>query len=112
MAKVKGLHEFIAFTDQLANGIEEDAKQTVKEYTQKTVRDSKTLAPVDTGNLRNNIRDTYENGGLIGHVTSNSDYGLFVEFGTHKKSPQPHMFPSFDRNAPLFHTALKKSGGK
>lgn len=50
-------------------------------------------APVDTGNLRDNIT-VEEVSETHAVVTSGAEYSIFVEEGTSKMSPQPFMQPA------------------
>lgn len=44
---------------------------------------AKKLCPVDTGNLRNSITHTVaDNGERAAYVGTNSEYGVYVEYGT------------------------------
>lgn len=71
-------------------------------------RDAKTLAPVDTGNLRMSIStDTIESDASIAaEVGPTANYGGFLETGTSKMGPQPYMTPALERNAPMLEAAL------
>lgn len=64
-------------------------------------RDAKTLAPVDTGNLRSSISHEISGGGDVieSVIGPTAYYGIFVELGTARMAPQPFMSPAFDRNA-------------
>lgn len=72
--------------------------------------EAKTLAPVDTGNLRNSItRETHEDYAIVG---TNVEYGPFQEFGTSKMAAQPFLTPALNRNrsriVQLISAAVKK----
>ena len=74
-----------------------------------TVRDSKMLAPVDTGNLRNSIGSdiTEAAGSIEAEVGPTADYGYYVEYGTSRnQNPQPFMGPAYDKNQPKLEQAL------
>lgn len=45
---------------------------------------AKKLCPVDTGNLRNSVTHTVDSGEPTAYVGTNSEYGIYVEFGTGK----------------------------
>lgn len=47
---------------------------------------AKSLAPVDTGNLKNTIKTDIAGDGLSAEVTANADYAAHVEYGT-----RPHV---------------------
>lgn len=105
MGKVKGLKEFLVFTEKIADDLEEQAIEVVKESTLETEKKAKQLAPVDTGYMRNSINSTFTNGGKVGTVAVGADYAIFNEFGTSKIPAQPFMFPAFNQEKEEF---LKK----
>lgn len=76
--------------------------------------DAKTLAPIDTGNLRSSIATQFEgdgrNGVMEAVVTANAEYSGYVEFGTSTQSGQPFMVPAFERRLPVFEEALARIG--
>lgn len=80
----------------------------------KTVADveatAKTLAPVDTGNLRSSIGHDML-GPLEAEVGPTANYGAHVEFGTVTQAPQAFMGPALDRHSPDFVTALALVAG-
>lgn len=73
-----------------------------------TERDAKTLAPVDTGNLRSSIgTDVTDTGSSVAaEIGPTADYGLFQEVGTSRMAAQPYMGPALDRNGPLMEAAF------
>ena len=70
--------------------------------------DAKSLAPVDTGALRNSISTTISNGGLSAEIGPTASYGAYVEFGTRRMSPQPFMRPAADQHFPEFTEAVSR----
>ncbi len=66
--------------------------------------EAKAFAPVDTGNLRNSIGYTIR--GLEGEFGATADYALYVEEGTSIMAPQAFVGPAFDRQQPIFSTAV------
>lgn len=80
----------------------------------KTVHDiegtAKDLAPVDTGYHRNSISsEMLGNGSVaIGRVGPSSNYGAFLEFGTHRMAPRPYMGPATDAHEPAFNKAMEQ----
>lgn len=72
---------------------------------------AKTLAPVDTGNLKNSIGADITGDGRSGTMTAEigptAAYGIFVEYGTFKMSPQPFMNPAADKYEPVFLKAVE-----
>lgn len=68
---------------------------------------AKKRAPVDTGNLRREIRTKLEDDGLTSTTTSNADYSVYVEYGTRKQTAQPFMRPSFEEQKDQFVKDIK-----
>lgn len=73
--------------------------------------DGKTLAPVDTGFLRNSItrtttRKTYSVSAEIG---PEAEYGIYVEEGTYRMAPQPYMVPALERHRDAFIQAIEQA---
>lgn len=73
-------------------------------------RDAKTLAPVDTGNLRNSISTSMVGDGrsalMSVEVGPTAAYGIYQEYGTSVMAAQPFLGPAFDRNVPAFNEAI------
>lgn len=61
--------------------------------------------PVDTGTLRASYQYTKVSDTEC-TVGSDIDYASFVEFGTHKMSAQPHLFPGFQDGIQAFRDAI------
>lgn len=57
--------------------------------------DMRRLVPVDTGQLRSTIEDTYIDG--TGVITVGTDYWQHVEYGTSKMDAQPFIRPAVYR---------------
>jgi HK97 gp10 family phage protein len=71
--------------------------------------DAKSLAPVDTGNLKSSIATRVF--ALTAEVGPTAEYGGYVEEGTSRMAPQPYMGPAFDRRAPELADALANLPG-
>jgi HK97 gp10 family phage protein len=67
-------------------------------------REAQAFAPVDTGNLRGSI--DWERRGLEGEFGATADYAEYVEDGTSVMAPQAFVGPAFDRQQPVFMTAV------
>lgn len=81
--------------------------QTVLRATALSVeRTAKQRAPVDTGNLRNSISTSISAGGMTAEIGPTASYGVYVEYGTRRMSPQPYMGPALEANAPMFEKAI------
>ena len=74
--------------------------------------DAKSLAPVDTGMLRNSISTTIGAGGLSAEIGQTASYAAHVEFGTRRMRPQPFMRPAAERRAEPFVKAIESLGGE
>jgi HK97 gp10 family phage protein len=75
----------------------------------KTVADiesgAKSMARVDTGNMRSSIQG--QAGGLTGRVNAGAEYSIYNEYGTSKMSAQPFMTPAAEAAFPGFVSAMK-----
>jgi HK97 gp10 family phage protein len=87
MIDVSQVHRFAA---RLNLPIIEEPWQ--EEWSRKVADDMRSLAPVDTGALRDSIDET-SNGVEVG-----VDYGVYVEYGTAHNAPQPFTVPAISRN--------------
>ena len=74
--------------------------------------DAKSLAPVDTGTLRNSISTTIGNGGLSAEIGPTVHYAPYLEYGTRRMAPQPYMGPAAERRAEPFVKAIESLGGE
>ena len=74
--------------------------------------DAKSLAPVDTGALRNSIGTTISNGGLSAEIGPTVHYAPYLEYGTRRMPPQPYMGPAAERRAEAFVQAVESLGGE
>ena len=74
-------------------------------------RDAKTLAPVDTGNLRASIGMETTGDGRAGSMTVSigptAHYGAYVEQGTSRMAAQPYLAPATQRHVPGWRAALE-----
>lgn len=64
------------------NGIEKDVKRTVTETAAIIQNEARARAPVDSGYLRQSIGIEVLNGGMTAVVSVDSEYAIFVEYGT------------------------------
>ena len=69
---------------------------------QRVTNKARTLAPVDTGNLRGSITWELRTRGtqLYGVVGTNVPYALYVEKGTRYMRPQPFLVPALSAAKP------------
>lgn len=105
--------EVINLTHQLEQSTGEvrtRVAQAVRLVGSKVERDAKIAAPVDTGFLRNSI-STRMSGNAntsTAEVSAGANYAEYVELGTSRMSPQPFLFPAFERNKQPFIDALQQ----
>lgn len=90
-------------------GVSEKARTLTSQVVRKSgldvVAHARTLAPVDTGNLKGSIgMDTVTPLEVVAGPTAN--YGIFQELGTSRHGPQPFMGPALDRVEPGFVAAM------
>jgi len=89
------------------------AQTVVRKTALDVEKDAKSLAPVDTGNLKGSIghsdlRTVGQSGSLEALVGPTADYGVHLEFGTSRMAPQPFMGPALDRQTPAFLAAMEQ----
>lgn len=74
-------------------------------------RDAKTLAPVDTGNLRASIGMETAGDGRNGRMTvaigPTASYAIHLEYGTSRIAAQPFLWPATERHLPGWQAALQ-----
>lgn len=75
----------------------------------KTAKDiegtAKSIAPVDTGNLKNSI-GSQDVGPLEAEVRATANYAVYLETGTSRMAAQPFMGPAADKHTPAFSDAM------
>lgn len=92
---------------RLRKELRKRAGQVVRKAALDIEAHAKTLAPVDTGALRNSIQ-MQPTGELSAEVAVGVDYGLYVEMGTIHMAAQPFLTPAVERVRPAFEGALKQ----
>lgn len=70
--------------------------------------DAKQRAPVRTGNLRRSII-TRHHGGLLSIVSSDVEYGPYVEYGTSKMPARPFLLPALEANRARFEERVRST---
>ncbi len=70
--------------------------QSIQQITDGALRDARTMAPVDTGEMVGTLRAEYPEWN-VGRVYVGSDHWFYVEYGTRFMSAQPFMRPAFYR---------------
>jgi HK97 gp10 family phage protein len=79
-----------------------EVKRQVRSVANEIRDEARRLAPVDTGNLRRNIKVTnvLDDQGRVVFVVgwaSQAWYGSLVEFGTEDTAARPHLRPAADK---------------
>ncbi|MFI6296856.1 HK97-gp10 family putative phage morphogenesis protein [Nonomuraea sp. NPDC050790] len=87
-------------------------KAAVKKTGFDTVAGAQTLAPVDTGNLKNSIGVDFDPDGYGFEAGATASYAGYVEHGTSKMAPKPYLGPAFDRATEQFVRAIDSIGGR
>lgn len=65
-------------------------------------------APVDTGNLKNNIGLEISDGGMTATVEPTAEYAPYVELGTRFMEAQPFLKPAFEEQKKQLEKDLQK----
>lgn len=104
------LDRLVASLSSHTAGMESRLALVVRKAAFDVERIAKTLAPVDTGFLKNSIHtEIVANNWRVyaADVIADAHYAGFVEYGTSRMAPQPYMGPALDRVAPGFEAALE-----
>lgn len=106
MVRLRGSKELIGKLKRNANL--NDVKQVVVMNTTEMHRKAQRNAPVDSGNLKRNIRYYQENGGFTGKVASEAEYAPYQEYGTRFQAGTPHVRPAFHKQKSKFINDMKR----
>lgn len=90
----------------IAAGMRPQARALVMATAANIEATAKTLAPVDTGNLRSSIQHQPK-GDLAAEVTVGAEHGIYVEMGTTKMAAQPYLVPAVESQAGAFRAGLR-----
>lgn len=89
---LEGLEELkITINNSHGRAVKQVSK-VVKNNTERLKKTAKSLAPVDTYFLHDNITARYED--MAGEVRSNAAYSGYQEYGTRFMAAQPYMRPA------------------
>src|SRR5690625_4559584 len=82
--RMKNLDRLIRKLDKLGGNAHEAVKKGVGQATKLVQGDAKMLAPRDTGDLAQSIIEsvTFDGDEVVGKVSTNIEWGSYVEFGT------------------------------
>ena len=89
MMKLSGINEVEDIFDDLADGIEDAAKEALEKTGEKLVELAKHNAPKATGKLRGSIGYKVKNDSV--EVFATADHAAAVEYGTEHTAAQPFM---------------------
>ena len=84
------------------------AEAALRRALEQTAKDAKKRCPVDSGELRDNIRVRIErsNKGVSGAVIATAPHAKAVELGTIRSRAQPFLYPAYRENASQIKNAL------
>lgn len=83
-------------------------KTVVKKNGSEMQKKAQRNAPVDTGNLKNNIGLEISDGGMTATVEPTAEYAPYVELGTRFMEAQPFLKPAFEEQKKQFEKYLKE----
>lgn len=86
---------------QLLSSTSGPVAQDLTRRVQRVTNKARTLAPVDTGNLRGSITWEIRKRGnqIVGVVGTNVPYSIYIEKGTRYMRPQPFLVPALSAAA-------------
>lgn len=78
------LFDLSDYFKQCADDCKKEIEREVEKEAKVVQAQAKLLAPVDTGNLRNNINTSvkWEGNTCVGVISADTSYSVFVEYGT------------------------------
>lgn len=104
--EIKGIDKLVAHLKRSATL--EDIKRVVSVNGAEMHQNAQRFAPVDTGNLKRNIRLDKENGGFAVRVTSASEYAAYQEYGTRYMAGTPHVRPAYKIQSAKFKADMQR----
>jgi len=105
--RMKGLNKFLRQVRKKPKQVETQVDQELARSSLRVERDSKMLAPWDTGWMSNNIYSDKE-GNLRFRVVSPAHYSIYVELGTRNQAAQPFFFIALEDEFPKLMKNLNK----
>jgi HK97 gp10 family phage protein len=104
--EIKGIDKLMAHLKKCATL--EDVKQVVSVNGAEMHQNAQRFAPVDTGNLKRNIRLDKENAGFTARVTSGAEYAPYQEYGTRYMAGTPHIRPAYHIQSAKFKNDMQR----
>lgn len=93
--------------DEVLEALAEKKQTSLEEVGQIAVNDARNNTPVDTGNLRNSMMYSIDNGAVA--VGSNVDYAVYVEEGTRKQKAHHMVRNAMQDNISEFRTLIEQN---
>lgn len=103
---VRGIKELAGGLKKRANL--NDVKNVVKMNGVEMHRAVVANAPVDTSNLKRNIRIYIEDDGFTAKVVSAAEYAPYQEYGTRFQTGTPHVRPGYHKQRSVFLSDMKR----
>jgi HK97 gp10 family phage protein len=89
---------------------EKQLQKAVRKAALDIEREAKIAAPVDTGFLRASIHTvTGLEQGMAADIPVGAEYGIYVEYGTHRNRAQPFLTPAVEKVRPGFEKAVSEA---
>lgn len=105
--KIKGVDKLISKIQQMDESVQKEAKLLVFDAATDIEVEALAKVPMRTKTLRNSINKLPVNNAFGAIVSANTDYAVFVEFGTKYQRAQPYLTPAFLRVSKEFVSDLK-----
>lgn len=93
------IDEILSKFNKLQDFFDHGLEQILEQWLQDVEKEAKSLAPIRTGFLRDNISSlgtSIANDVIKGSVASAAQYSSFLEFGTIKMSAKPFLKPALE----------------
>ena len=87
------LEDMAEVSDEEVDGMEEDIREILENTKSNVVEEAKSLVPVRTGLLRDSVEGTVDEEALMITFTADTDYAVFVEYGTSHMRAKPFLIP-------------------
>jgi HK97 gp10 family phage protein len=110
-----GLNDLLSNLSEIEQSKKDEVSQIVKETAFKIQAGAKQFSPVDTGNLKRNIKveiSADEMSAKVGTKSEDVEYAHYVEFGTSKAPAQPFLHPAAEEEYPEYIKRLKEVLGE